>query len=122
MIKTFGQLRAGDEVYVIKGNSVEIVKVSVAATRSNSADTLLRMSGCVFHVPAVHVKFYHEAIGDIYCDIDEAIKTMKEKCEKALHDYREASGALNKLEAKKKLKIKKINGPLKITPISEEHR
>lgn len=104
MSKTFGKLRAGDEVYVIKGNSVEIVKVSVAATRYNSADTLLRMSGCVFHVPAVHVKFYHEAIGDIYCDIDEATKRMQDICAKALHDYKEASGALNKLETLKRKK------------------
>lgn len=102
MIKTFGKLHAGDEVYVIKGNSVEIVKVSVAATRSNSADTLLRMSGCVFHVPAVHVQFYNEAIGDIYCNIDEAMRAMQNICAKALHDYREASGALNKLKTKKK--------------------
>ena len=103
MSKTFRQLRAGDEVYVIKGCDVEIVNVSVAATRSNSADTLLRMSGCVFHVPAVHVQFYNEAIGDIYCDIDEAMRKMQDICAKALHDYKEASGALNKLETKKKM-------------------
>ena len=30
MSKTFGQLRAGDEVYVIKGSSVEIAKVTTA--------------------------------------------------------------------------------------------
>lgn len=109
MSKTFGQLKAGDEVYVIKGNSVEIVKVSVAATRSNSADTLLRMSGCVFHVPAVHVQFYNEVIGDIYCDIDDAIRKMQEVCATILHDYREASGALNKLETKKKENDKRGN-------------
>ena len=103
MSKTFGQLKAGDEVYVIKGCDVEIVNVSVAAKRCNGADTLLRMSGCVFHVPAVHVQFYNEAIGDIYCDIDDAMRKMQDICAKALHDYREASGALNKLETKKKM-------------------
>lgn len=30
MSKTFRQLRAGDEVYVIKGSNVEITKVSTA--------------------------------------------------------------------------------------------
>lgn len=102
MSKTFGQLKAGDEVYVINGSNVEIVKVSVAATRSNSADTLLRMSGCVFHVPSILDEFYHEVIGDIYCNIDDAMRRMQDICAKALHDYKEASGALNKLETKKK--------------------
>lgn len=100
MSKTFGQLRAGDEVYVIKGNDVEIVKVSVAAP-SKLGHTLIRMSGCVFPVPSLRVQFYIDMVGDIYSDIDEAIKAMKEICEKALHDYREASGSLNLLETKK---------------------
>ena len=34
MSKTFGQLRAGDEVYVIKGNSVEIVKYGLSDSKT----------------------------------------------------------------------------------------
>ena len=34
---------------------------------------------------------------------------MKEKCENALHDYKCASGALNKLETKKKENDKRGN-------------
>ena len=46
--------------------------------------------------------FRNNEIGDTYCDIDDAIKTMKEKCENALQDYERASGALNKLETLKR--------------------
>jgi hypothetical protein len=42
-------------------------------------------------------------VGDVYCNIDDTIKTMKERCESALQNYKRASGALNKLETKKKM-------------------
>ena len=97
MSKTFGQLKAGDEVYIIKGSNVEIVKVQSTATKQYH--TYIKIDGWTYKIP-VGVTF-HSDRGDIYCDIDDAIKIMKERCEKALHDYREASGSLNLLETKK---------------------
>ena len=81
MNKTFGELRAGDEVYVINGSAVEIVKVSVAAP-SKLGHTLIRVSGCVFPVPSLRVQFYIDMVGDIYSDIDDAMKVMKENAKK----------------------------------------
>lgn len=106
MSKTFGQLKAGDDLYIIKGSNVEIVKVQSAEL--NTAKTAVfiiiiseeRDFSVYAHLSSCH---YGMKTGDIYSDIDEAIKAMKEICEKALHDYREASGALNKLETKKKM-------------------
>ncbi len=100
MSKTFGQLKAGDEVYIIKGSDVEIAEVSVAAP-SKLGHTLVRVSGCVFPVPSLCIHQYIDMVGDIYCDIDEAMRRMQDICAKALHDYREASGALNLLETSK---------------------
>ena len=101
MSKTFGQLKAGDEVYIINGNSVEIVKVEsveVAIRRY----VFITIGDTEYSLPVDLPSFYDDMVGDIYCDIDDAIKTMKEKCENALHDYRKASGALNMLETLKR--------------------
>lgn len=103
MSKTFGELRAGDEVYIIKGSKVEIAKVSVAEpSPTDKHYTWIVFDDYEYSVCSDSSSFYDDMVGDIYCDIDDAIKIMKERCEKALHDYREASGALNKLETKKK--------------------
>lgn len=99
MSKTFGQLKAGDEVYVIKGSDVEIAKVQSTATKQYH--TFIKIDGWTYRVIADDTSSHNDR-GDIYSDIDEAMKAMKEICAKALHDYREASGALNKLETKKK--------------------
>lgn len=99
MSKTFGQLKAGDEVYVINGNSVEIVKAQSTATKQYH--TYIKIDGWTYRVITDDTSFHNDR-GDIYCNIDDAIKTMKEKCENALHDYREASDALNNLETLKR--------------------
>lgn len=103
MSKTFGQLKANDKVYIIKDDcSVEIVKVErveVALRRY-----VLFTAGYSKYTLPIDLSSFHEGeIGDIYCDIDDAMRKMQDICAKALHDYREASGALNKLELKKKM-------------------
>lgn len=99
MSKTFGELRAGDEVYAIQGSNVEIVKVSVAG-----ADKYVWVTyGGIGRLIPSDLTSYHYSEGNIYCNIDDAIKAMKKICANALHDYRRASGALNKLETKKKM-------------------
>lgn len=98
MSKTFGQLKAGDEVYIIKGSEVEIVKVQSKVTKQYH--TFIKIDGWTYRVITDDTSFHNDR-GDIYCNIDDAIKTMKEKCENALQNYREASGALNLLETKK---------------------
>lgn len=104
MSKIFGELRAGDEVYVIIGSNVEIVKVKSAEPSPRERGyTFLEFENNVYSLPSDWKSLYDDVEGDIYCDIDEAIKAMKEICEKALHNYREASDALNKLELKKKM-------------------
>lgn len=55
-----------------------------------------------YTIPSLRTQFYGLWGGDMYCNIDDAIKTMKERCESALQNYKRASGALNKLETKKK--------------------
>ena len=102
MGKTFGQLKAGDEVYIINGNSVEIVKVEsveVALRRY----VLITIGDTEYSLPIDLPSFYDDMVGDIYCDIDDAMRKMQDICAKALHDYREASGSLNLLETKKKM-------------------
>ena len=99
MSKTFGQLKAGDEVYVIKGSNVEIVKVQSTATKQYH--TYIKIDGWTYRVIAADSISYNDR-GEIYCDIDEAMRKMQDICAKALHDYREASGALNKLETLKR--------------------
>ena len=103
MSKTFRQLRAGDEVYVIKGSNVEITKVSTAEpSQTEKHYTWVVFDDYEYSVYSDSTSFYDDMVGDIYCDIDEAMRKMQDICAKALHDYREASGALNLLETKKK--------------------
>ena len=109
MSKTFGELRAGDEVYVIKGSNVEIVKVqgTEVATRQK---VYITIEDRCFLLSVDQLSVYDDVVDNIYIsDIDEAIKRVKEICENALHDYKEASGALNKLETKKKENDKRGN-------------
>lgn len=108
MSKTFGQLRAGDEVYIIKGSDVEIVKVQSTEVAIRQY-VLITIGDTEYSLPIDLSSFYDDMFGDIYCDIDEAMRTMQDICAKAWHDYREASGALNKLETKKKENEKRGN-------------
>lgn len=102
MSKTFGQLKVNDKVFVIKGSKVEIVKVSVAEPSPIEKETWVSLGGILHSIPSELSSFFGTTDGDIYCDIDDAMRRMQDICAKALHDYREASGALNKLELKKK--------------------
>ena len=100
MSKTFGRIKAGDEVYIIKGCDVKIAKVQSTATKQYHI--FIKIDGWTYRIPADSTSFYNDMVGDIYCDIDDVINTIKERCEIALHDYKEASGALNKLETLKR--------------------
>lgn len=103
MNKTFGQLKAGDEVYIINGSRVDIVRLSVAEpSPTDKHYTWIVFDDYEYSVYSDSSSFYDELVGDTYCDIDDAMRRMQDICAKALHDYREASGALNKLETKKK--------------------
>lgn len=104
MSKTFGELRAGDEVYIIKGCNAKIVKALVAEpSPTEEKETWLSLGGFLHSIPSELSLFFGTTDGDIYCNIDDAMRRMQDICAKALHDYREASGALNKLETKKKM-------------------
>jgi len=97
MSKTFGELRAGDEVYVIKGSNVDIVNVECTEA-SSSQYVFITIGDTKYSMPADLSSFYVDPMGDIYCDIDEAMRRMQKICANALHKYREAIGALNLLE------------------------
>lgn len=100
MAKTFGQLKANDKVYIIKDDcSVEIVKVTnVKLTQMSDRYVRVTINDYDFTIPSLRTQFYDIFVGDVYCNIDDAIKTMKERCENALQNYKRASGALNLLE------------------------
>ncbi len=102
MSKTFGDLKAGDEVYIIKGCNVEIVKVSMVGESPIEAETWASFGGVGHSIPSDLTSFYDNRGGCVCCDIDEAMRAMQDICAKALHDYKEASGALNKLETLKR--------------------
>ncbi len=104
MCKTFGQLKENDKVYIIKDDcSVEIVKVTkVVPSQMSEGYVCVTINDYDFTIPSLRTQFYDVWVGDVYCNIDDAIKTMKEKCENALQNYKRASGALNLLETKKR--------------------
>ena len=101
MSKTFGQLKAGDEVYVIIGSNVDIVEVSVVEPSPTEKHyTWVVFDDNEYSIHSDWTSFYDDMVGDIYCDINEAMRKMQEICAKALHDYKCASGSLNLLESK----------------------
>ena len=78
MSKTFRQLRAGDEVYVIKGSNVEITKVSTAEPSPTEKHyTWVVFDDYEYSVYSDSTSFYDDMVGDIYCDIDEAMRKMQ---------------------------------------------
>ena len=89
MSKTFRQLRAGDEVYVINGSNVDIIRLSVAEPPPTDNYTWVIFDDYEYSVYSDSTSFYDDMVGDIYCDIDEAMRKMQDICAKALHDYRE---------------------------------
>lgn len=101
MSKTFGQLKANDKVYIIKDDcSVEIVKVTkVVPSQMSDGYVRVTINDYDFTIPSLRTQFYDVWVGDVYCNIDGAIKTMKERCENALQNYKRASGSLNLLES-----------------------
>lgn len=92
MSKTFGQVKAGDEVYVIKGNDVEFVKVqSTEADTWDGKKVIVEIEDIHFPLPAEQSSINDDMIGDIYCDVYEAVREMKKRynaniieCKKAL--------------------------------------
>ena len=108
MNKTFEQLKAGDKVFIIKGSKVEIAKVSVAEPSPTERHcTRVVFDDYEYSVHSDSTSFYDDMVGDIYCDIDDAMRRMQDICAKALHDYKEASGSLNLLECFKFWKLKR---------------
>lgn len=102
MSKTFGDLKAGDEVYVINGSDVKIVKVQITRATSIQGGVFMTIEDMDYILPINKSSFSACLIKEFYCNIDDAIKTMKERCESALQNYKRASGALNKLETLKR--------------------
>lgn len=103
MSKTFGALRAGDEVYVIKGSNVKIVKVQSTEVATRQKVYITIEDRC-FLLSIDQLSVYDDVVDNIYIsDIDEAIKRMKEICENALHDYLCARSSLNLLERDDKI-------------------
>ena len=101
MSKTFGELKVGDEVYVIKDNDVKICKVVDCARDTSDAigfTCIALGNGEYCALPNDQTSF-----GNIYCDIDDAIRKMQYICDKTLQDYQKAMGALYILEIKKKI-------------------
>ena len=91
MSKTFGQLKAGDNVYVINGSNVDIIRLSVAEPSPTDKNyTWVIFDDYEYSVYSDSTSFYDDMVGDIYCDIDEAMRKMQDICAKALHDYRES--------------------------------
>lgn len=85
MSKTFGQLKAGDEVYVIKGNDVEFVKVQSTEVKDtwDGQKVIVEIEDIHFPLSAEQSSFNDDTIGgihrDIYCDIYEAVREMKKR-------------------------------------------
>lgn len=105
MSKTFGQLGAGDEVYIIKDDcSLEIAKVTkVEPSPFNKEYRLVVINGIGYTVSSFRYHFRDCMECNVYCDIDDAMRKMQDICANVLHNYRNAIGALNKLETKKKM-------------------
>lgn len=105
--KTFGELRAGDEVYVVADNSVEIVTVQSAEIDEQTM--FARMGDTEYSLPldATSVSNDDDEMGDIYCDINKAIRRMQDECENAWYYYRSAYSSLDYLlEIKNQKKTK----------------
>lgn len=103
MSKTFGKLHAGDEVYVIKGSNVKIVKVQSIEVATRQKVYITIEDRC-FLLSVDQLSVYDDVVDNIYIsDIDKAIKRMKEICENALHDYLCARSSLNLLEGDHKI-------------------
>ena len=103
MSKTFGQLKAGDEVYVIKGNDVEFVKVqSTEADTRHSQMVTVEIEDIHFYLPAEHSSIHDDTIGgihrDIYCDIYEAVREMKKRYNANIIECKKSHDSLLLLE------------------------
>lgn len=106
MSKTFGDLKVGDEVYVIIGSNVDIVEVSVVEPSPTEKHyTYVVFGDNEYSVYSDSTSSYDDMVGDIYCDIDEAMRKMQEIRDTAWYDFQCASGSLNLLEAKKKQEV-----------------
>ncbi len=80
MSKTFGQLKAGDEVYVLNGNNVEFVKVqSTEVDTRHSQMVTVEIEDSPFYLSAMLSSIHDNMIGDIYCDVYEACREMKKR-------------------------------------------
>ncbi len=78
MSKTFGQLKDGDDVYVIKGNSVDIVKAK-CEEESYGEIVFAEIKGTHFFLWENDSSVDDDEIGDIYCDVYEAFREMKKR-------------------------------------------
>lgn len=81
MSKTFGQVKAGDEVYVIKGNNVEFVKVQSTEAKDtwHGQEVIVEIEDIHFPLSAEQSSINDDMIGDIYCDVYEAVREMKKR-------------------------------------------
>jgi hypothetical protein len=102
-MKTFGQLKAGDEVYVIKGNDVEFVKVqSTEVDTRHSQMVTVEIEDIHFYLSAVLSSIHEYMISgiycDIYCDVYEAIREMKKRYNANVITCKQSLDSLHLLE------------------------
>lgn len=98
--KTFGELRVGEEVYLISEGNVEIV--SVQSAQIDGKRIFVRMGDAEYSLPLDASSIYDIMMGDIYCDINEAMRKLQDVCENAWYDFRCASSSLDYLRERKK--------------------
>lgn len=101
MSKIFGKLRVGDDVYVIKDNDVKICKVVDCAR--NTSDAIGFTCIALDNDEYIALPNDLESFGNIYCNIDDAIREMQYICDKALQNFQKAKGAVFILEIKRKI-------------------
>ena len=103
MSKTFGQLKAGDEVYVINGNNVKFVKVqSTEADTRHSQMVTVEIEDIHFYLHAEQSFIRDEGINrsdDIYCDVYEAWREMKKRYNANVIECKKSHDSLLLLES-----------------------
>jgi hypothetical protein len=97
MSKTFGQLKDGDDVYVIKGNSVDIVKAK-CEEESYGEIVFAEIKGTHFFLWENDSSVDDDEIGDIYCDVYEAFREMKKRYNANVITCKQSLDSLHLLE------------------------
>lgn len=100
MGKTFGQVKAGDEVYVINGNNVDFAKVQSTEEENTwrGHKVTVEIEDIHFYLSAEQSYIHDDMIGDIYCDVYEALREMKKRYNANVLDCKKSLDSLLLLE------------------------